>query len=257
MSETLRPKSRGLSGAGLRYFGLVCLALGIAGRCLIQNGMLNMATTSAQELLALLEKNPNMMGAATIALVLQVIYYCAVPLFSFLLVEGFCHTGNYRNYLLRVLAMAAAAELPFNLAMGGGLWVTGSRNPAFALVLGLVVLYFYRRYSEKNLSNFLVKALITLMGILWVGMLRIEDGVLVLVMTAVIWFLRKFPNFRTLGGCTAAVACTLLSPYCALMPMSLIATHFYNEERGNINRFLEYAAYPLLLLAVALVGIYV
>ncbi len=256
MSETLRPKPRGLSGAGLRYFGLVCLALGIAGRCLIQNGMLNMANTSAQDLLALLEKEPGMMGAATIALVLQVIYYCAVPLFAFLLVEGFCCTGNFGKYLLRVLAMAVAAELPYNLAMGGGLWVTGSRNPAFALVLGLIMLYFYRRYPEKNLTNFLVKALITVMGILWVGMLRIEDGVVVLVMTCAIWFLSKYPNFRTLGGCTAAIACTLLSPYCALMPMSFIATHFYNEERGNINRFVEYAAYPLLLLAVALMGMY-
>lgn len=256
MSETLRPKPRGLSGAGLRYFGLACLALGIAGRCLIQNRMLNMANISAQELLTLLEKDPNMMSAATVALVLQVIYYCAVPLFAFLLVEGFCHTGNYKNYLLRVLAMSVAAEIPYNLAMGGELWVTGSRNPAFALALGLVMLYFYRRYSEKSAANFLLKAVITLMGILWVGMLRIEDGVVVLVMTGVIWFLRKLPNFRTLGGCAAAVASTMISPYYALMPMSLIATHFYNEERGTMNRFLEYAAYPLLLLAVALAGMY-
>lgn len=256
MSETLRPKPRGLSGAGLRYFGLACLALGIAGRCLIQNRMLNMVNTSAQELLALLEKDPDMMGAATVALVLQVIYYCAVPLFAFLLVEGFHRTRNFTRYLYRVLAMAVAAEIPYNLAMGGGLWVTGSRNPAFALVLGLVILYFYRRYSEKKASNFLLKALITLMGILWVGMLRIEDGVVVLVMTAAIWFFGKLPNFRTLGGCMAAVACTLLSPYYALMPISMIAAHFYNEERGKTNRFLQYAAYPLLLLAVALVDMY-
>ncbi len=256
MSETLRPKPRGLSGAGLRYFGFACLALGIAGRCLIQNGMLNMANTSAQELLALLEKDPDMMGAATVALVLQVIYYCAVPIFAFLLVEGFQRTRNFAKYLLRVLAVAVAAELPYNLAMGGGLWVTGSRNPAFAMALGLIVLYFYRRYSEKNAANFLLKSLITLMGILWVGMLRIEDGVAVLVMTGAIWLFSKLPNYRTLGGCCAAVACTLLSPYYALMPISLITTHFYNEERGKINRFLEYAAYPLLLLAVALIGMY-
>ena len=246
--------NKGFSTTALRSLGILCLVLGVAGKCLIQNRILGMANTTTEQLLALLNKDPELMGAATAALVLQMIYCCAVPVFAFLLVEGFCHTGNYRNYLLRVLGVAALSELPYNLAMGDGLLVTGSRNPVFALAISLMVLYFYRRYSEKSGRNFGVKAVVTLAAVLWIGMLRIDDGLAVLLLTAVVWALRKRPNFRMLGACGAAIACTLISPYYSLSPLSFIATHFYNEKKGNANRILSYLAYPAILLAVAVAG---
>lgn len=246
--------NKGFSAAALRILGILCLVLGVVGRCLIENRVLGMANTTTDQLLALLDKNPELMAVATVALVLQMIYCCAVPVFAFLLVEGFCHTGNYRNYLLRVLGVAVLSELPYNLAMGDSLLVTGSRNPVFALAISLVVLYFYRRYREKSGRNFAVKTVVTLAAVLWIGMLRIDDGLAVLLLTAVVWALRNKTNFRTLGACGAAIACTLISPYYALAPLAFIATHFYNEEKGNANRILSYLAYPAILLAVAVAG---
>ena len=110
MSETLRPKPRGLSGAGLRYFGLACLALGIAGRCLIQNRMLNMAKTSAQELLALLEKDPDMMGAATVALVLQVVLLALR--FLQMLFRSFFHPFEFLLSIIRSILFFRQANMP-------------------------------------------------------------------------------------------------------------------------------------------------
>ena len=251
---SLVKENKGFSGSALRILGILCLALGVVGKCLIQNRMLGMANTTTAQLMALLDQKPELMSMAAAALVLQMVYCCAVPVFAFLLVEGFCHTGNYRNYLFRVLGVAVISELPYNLAMGGSLLVTAGRNPVFAMVISLVVLYFYRRYSEKSGRNFAVKTVVTLAAVLWVGMLRIEDGLAVLLLTAAIWALRKKPNFRTLGSCGAAIACTLISPYYALSPLAFIATHFYNEEKGNFNRVLAYIAYPAILLAVALAG---
>ena len=236
--------------------GVLFLTLGVAGKTLIQNRILDMADTTSDQLLSLLNQKPELMSAATVALVLQMIYCCAVPVFTFLLVEGFCHTANYRKYLLRVLGVAVLSELPYNLSMGDSLLVTGSRNPVFSLVIALVVLYFYRRYSEKSARNFAVKAAVTLAAVLWIGMLRIDDGLAVLLLVTVIWGLRNKPNFRTLGSCAAAIACTLISPYYALAPLPFIATHFYNEEKGNGNRVLAYLSYPAILLAIALAGEY-
>lgn len=248
----LKKQNKGFSGGALRVLGILFLTLGVVGKCLIQNRMLGMTGTTTEQLMALFDQKPELLSAATVALVLQMIYDCAVPIFAFLLVEGFCHTGNFRKYLLRVLGVAVLSELPYNLAMGDSLLATGSRNPVFSLVICLVVLYFYRRYSEKSLRNFGIKAIVTLAAVLWIGMLRIDDGLAVLFLTAVIWALRYKPNFRTLGSCVAAVACTLLSPYYALSPMAFIATHFYNEEKGSGNRVLAYLSYPVILLAVAL-----
>ena len=216
----LAREDKGLSGNGIRILGILCLAFGVAGKCLIQNRILGMANATNHQLLALLNQKPELMGAATAALVLQLIYCCAVPVFAFLLVEGFCHTSNYRNYLFRVLGVAVVSELPYNLAMGDALLATESRNPVFALVSALTVLYFYRRYAEKTGRSFAVKVLVTLAAVLWIGMLQVDDGLAILFMTAVIWALRNKPNFRTLGSCTAAVACTLISPYYALSAIS-------------------------------------
>lgn len=251
---SLGKENKGLSGNALRIVGLLCLAFGVLGRCLIQNRILGMANTTGEELLALLNQKPELMTMATMALVLQMIYCCAVPVFAFLLVEGFCHTGNYRNYLLRVFGVAVLSELPYNLAMGDRLLVSASRNPVFGLVICLVVLYFYRRYGEKSGRNFAVKAVVTLAAVLWIGMLRIDDGLALLLLTAVVWTLRSRANIRTLGSCVAAVLCTLISPYYALSPLAFIATHFYNEEKGESVRILAYLAWPAILLAMFVVG---
>ena len=49
--------------------------------------------------------------------------------------------------------VALVSEIPYNLAMGGNFFVTASRNPVFGLVLGLILLWFYRYYGEKSAKN--------------------------------------------------------------------------------------------------------
>ena len=37
-------------------------------------------------------------------------------------------------------------------------------------------------------------------------------------------------------------------------PMGFLAIHFYNGEKGEENRLVNYLAYPVILLAVGLAG---
>ncbi len=255
MSESLRKERRGISADALWTMAMIFLTLGVVGRVLLENRVLGLTQNSEEELLKLLE-DPQMMGAASVALVLQVISYCAVPLFAFLLVEGFCHTKRVLFYFLRILGLAVVCELPYNLAMNGKLWDTADRNPVFALALGLAILYFYRNYTEKSGKNFAVKLLVTVMAVLWVGMLRIDQGLPLVILVAALWALRSKPNFQVIGGCSAAIACSLISPLYMLSPLTFIAVHFYNGERETRSRWLRYAAYPLILLGVSLAVTY-
>ena len=65
----------------------------------------------------------------------------AFPLYAFLLVEGFYHTGNYVKYLGRLLLCALLSELPYDLALWGGV-TPEHQNVLVTLALGLACLWF-------------------------------------------------------------------------------------------------------------------
>ena len=257
MSETLRPRSRGLTANALHTWGMLFVVAGIVGSSLLQNAMLGITDLTNSQILELLNTKPDAMGLLTVSLVLEFLYACAAPIFAFLLVEGFTHTSNFKNYIFRVAGVAVLAEIPYNLAMGGALLVTDSRNPAFALVICLVMLYLYNRYPDKMLNSIAVKAFVTLAAFLWVGMLRIEEGSSLLLLTVVLWSIRNKPNFRSIVGCAAAFGCTIFSLYYAAAPLVFLAIHAYNGEKGENNKLANYLSYPVLLLAFGLLAEYV
>ncbi len=65
----------------------------------------------------------------------------AMPLFAFLIAEGFKKTHNVFLYMLRVLLAALVSEIPFDLMSTGRISHHGSQNVMFTLLLGLLALY--------------------------------------------------------------------------------------------------------------------
>lgn len=242
-------KTRGFGTAVIRTIAMICLILGFAGISLVQNGKLNMGTNSGAKLFELLETDPSAMGFATMALVCQVIYACAAPLFAFLLVEGEHHTRDIKNYMIRVLAVAAVSELPFNLATSGKLLDTASRNPAFGLAMALVMLWFFRRYGEKAARDTVIRIVVTIAAMLWTMMLGIQEGPCLVLLTAVLWATRSKALWRNICGCIAAAACCFFSPFYILSPISVIMLHMYNGEKSPENKAAKLALYPAILLA--------
>lgn len=260
MAERLAPQPRqrkGLHTGHLRLWAMLCLFLGTLGFSVFQNSLLDLPNVSTQALLAAMEADPKVMGYATAALLLQAIHCCAAPLFAFLLTQGFENTGSRLRYILRVLAVAVASELPFNLAVGGK-WVdTTSRNPVFGLVLAMLMLYFFCHFNGKNVFHFLIRAFVALAAAMWANMLSISDGAPLVVMTLVLWLCRNKPTLRTVFGCVTAFACSLLSPFYLLSPMVFILLHLYNGEEGEVNIWLKYTAYPAILLVLGFVSTYI
>ena len=253
--ERLRDRrTGGLSGSGLRLWGLVFLAAGMVGRSVLQNQLLGVGTISTQQLLEIMNASDEAMIIATVALLLQVVETCAVPVFTFLLLEGFQHTSNFMKYFLRVLGVAVVSELPYNFAMTGGFVDASSRNPVFAMVLGLVLLYFYKRYEGRSAQNVLVKVMVAAATLVWSVMLRVDSGVCIVVVVCVLWLFRRNPLYRNMAGATAAVVCSLTSPLLLAAPMGFLLVHFYNETHGGGKKVINYLAYPVLLLAIGFVG---
>lgn len=252
-----RRPNKGSDAAALRKWGIIFLTLGTAGRCLLLNRLLGIGTVSNEELLAAMQADSTVMGIATVGLVCLILETCAAPMFSFLLVEGFQRTSNFEKYLLRIAGVALVSELPYNLALSGTLLDMNSRNPVFGLLICLLMLYFFNRYSGKGFKLTAMKALIFAAAFLWCLMLHIEQGICLVVMVGFLWLVREKSNIRAMCGFCSAMVCTLFDMFYIGSCMSFILLHKYNEEKGEQNRVFNYAFYPVMLLIVGIAGLFI
>ena len=72
----------------------------------------------------------------------------AMPIFAFLLVEGYFHTANFRKYLRRLLIFALLSEIPFNLMMGSRLFYPVHQNMLWSLLLSLCLVHWNERQKR-------------------------------------------------------------------------------------------------------------
>ncbi len=257
MENKDKERKGGLSGRALRIWGMLFLTLGMIGRGVLQTGLLGIGQVSDQQLLEAMQNSQGAMVIATASLILQAVETCAAPIFAFLLVEGFVHTSDWKRYLLRVAGVALLCEIPFNLISSGSLIAMNSRNPVFGLVLGLIMLCFYRRFSESTMQDRMIKVVVSLAGFLWAAMLGIESGICLVLIICILWAFRENPMIRNFAGAIAAVVCTAMSPFYMAAPMGFLVVHFYNGDKGNGNRIVQYLYYPVMMLIVGVISAFV
>lgn len=244
-----RQKS-GLHAGNLRAWGMLFAIAGIVSRSILQNQMLGMGTRNTAELLEMMQQSESAMAIATVALVLQAVETVAVPIFVFLLAEGFKHTSDWKKYFLRMAGLAVVTEIPYDLAMNNKVLEFGSQNPVFGLVLCMVVLILFRHFAAKKF----VCVIMALAGLAWALMLKVDHGIPMVLMVCVIYLFRDKHMFMGFSGMAAAALCTGISPFYLAAPMGFLAIHFYNGEQGNSSRIVNYLFYPVTLLAIGLIA---
>ncbi len=72
------------------------------------------------------------------------------PLFAFLIVEGFEHTGSVVKYAGNLAAFALISEIPFNLGFFGKLMYPDYQNVFFTLFLGLLCIWMLQKAAENE-----------------------------------------------------------------------------------------------------------
>jgi hypothetical protein len=251
---------KGLSRQAIRIWGLLFLLAGVVGQGILMNVILGMKGQSNDQIMAALNSNEQNVTYVVFALLSQMAYACAIPIYTFLLVDGFRRTSRIRDYALRLAGVALLAEIPYNLAMSGK-WIDfGTRNPMVAMVLGVGMMYFFNFYSGKKIKNILIRVLVVVLGYIWANMLRIEHGVPIVIMVCILWALRKRRGFQILIGCammfTIGAIPGIGTPMYWLAPIVFLVINFYNDEQGDENRWFNYLSYPMMLLIVGLIAKY-
>ena len=251
--------SKGLSRQAIRIWGMLFLIAGAVGQGIVMNVLMGMQGKSSTEILQSLESNEKNLTLGIVALVLQMAYAGAIPIFTFLLVDGFRRTSSIKNYGLRLAGAALITEIPYNLAMSGVWFDFNSRNPMVAMVLGLVMLYIYNYYSGWKIKNILIRVMVFALSIVWIEMLRIDHGLAVVVIITTLWALRKRRGLQILGGCAMMFMLSAFpstNPIYWLSPIVFLAVYFYNGEPCEESRWINYLSYPAILLAVGLIAQY-
>lgn len=233
-----------MTGMNLKLYGCFTMLFYSFSMSVIQNGMLQMGQGADAQLQEILAADPDMVILSAWAAVFQLLGWLAVPVFAFLLVEGFLHTENYRAYLLRMLIFAAVSELPFDFAMSGRWFDWNSQNLLFTLTICLVMLYGLKLFS----ANRMMQVLIVIAAVLWSGLMRASFGLCIVLLTAVYYLLRDKPKAKLVLG-------SLISLLYITGPVSAFALARYDGQRGaHWNKYVFYILYPAHLLLLGLVA---
>lgn len=232
------------SASALRWIGLGCMAMGTFSIGVLQRVVIDLESYNNQTLYEAIAPGGGLMGIATVAVLFQLLSYAAIPIYAWLLYEGWRKTENQWIYLGRLLLLALAAEIPFDFAMTGA-WLDMSRqNPVWALALSLLMLGIFRQYDKAGL---VLKILVALAAAAWAVLLQSYMGVVTVLFTTVFVLLEKQSKLRT----AVAVAVGIFQFPAAL---GMFAVHWYDGTPGETPKYLHYILYPVMLLAMGLLA---
>jgi hypothetical protein len=244
-----REKKRGVDARAIRMMGWLALAAGIVGKTIIQNKLVAVDFDMSTSLLGLA-------------------FYCletiAIPVFSYLLVEGILHTKRFAYYFARVAGVAALSVIPYNLAYTGNPLNFSTQNPVIGLLVAMAMVYFFRQYGGRNLKGVAISVVVVLVSMMWVKMLNVQDGIATVLLVTTYWFCRKKQVVQVYGGAVVMVLCSVLNPnnpftsqtvafwnpFYIVGALGCLIMHFYNGDPDEGNRWVNYLAYPVMLLGI-------
>ncbi len=198
--------------------------------------------------------------------VMRLIGRIAMPIFCFLIAEGYFHTRDVRRYAGRLLLFALVSEIPFDLfGTSGAQWFRWSnQNVFFTLLLGLLAIHLFDTFALRNRR---VLALVSLLGCAALAVLFETDYNMFGVLFVFIFYcFRTQPVPKAAAFCVASVLLGLFhylsggslsfALILACAAFAIIPILLYNGQRGRggkVLQFIFYAFYPAHLTLIVLI----
>lgn len=241
-------KTPTLTSFGLKIYACAAMLIQSVGIVIVQNGIIHLERYTASALAEAMEQDSRLVFWAGVGSVMQLIGGLAVPVFAFLLVEGFLNTSDYRRYAATMLFFALLSEIPYDLAIHGTFLEFSGQNALFTMTICLLMLYFLNSLKEgAGAMAWVVRALIVFCAVAWATLFRTLYGFSTVLLTAVFYLLYRRNVLKTILG-------VLISLLHVTAPLSFYAIWFYNGQRGDrFSKYVFYAFYPLHLLALGLI----
>ena len=174
----------------------------------------------------------------------------AFPVFCFLLVEGFVHTSNVKNYLKGMVVFALISEIPFNLCLTGNIFSLDYQNVFWELALGIVAMFCLKKI-EKTRNNYWIQVILRIAVIIvFAAMaegLNFDYGMYGIISIVALYAFRENRVVQLLIGA--------LSFYWEpVAPLAFLLITFYNGKRGRNIKYVFYMFYPAHLLFLYIIA---
>lgn len=203
----------------------------------------------------------------------------AFPIFSFLIVEGYFHTGNLKKYLLRLLLFALLSEIPFNLAVGSSWSYPAHQNVLWTFLFALLLVHMNElaRLSGDFWQRLFTVPATLILGF-FLGLITMADYHFAGIYTVLTFYFFRGRTGRNFLLQLIALICinfnlgsyftyelalfgsTFLFPRQCFALLALIPIWLYRGRQGPSSRALKYfyyAFYPAHLLILGLLQRYI
>ncbi len=256
-----RPKAsfRPVTSDACKLLAFMFLVLYSVGASLMERNMLHLSNVASQELAATMLETSGIVVA--MSFIFRMLGHLVWPIYAFLAVQGFLYTSNLKNYLLRVSLLALVSEIPFDLTMSGKWFDLGMQSGLFSILLGLVGLEIAEVLAEKSRSN-APRFAMAIGCTLWAYLLDAQMGVFIVPAMFLFFYLEDHELFRDLSIIAVSALMVLLVGIEAIFAVAgvsliLVLLHWYNDRIPMISKWFWYAAYPIHLIILAIISMWV
>lgn len=197
----------------------------------------------------------------------------AFPIFAFLLVEGYFHTGSLKRYAQRLALCAVLSEIPFNLVMGSRLFFPVHQNVLWSFLISLGLIHWNEKAKDKAAWKRVLTGSASIVVAYIGGLVTFVDYYHAGILTVLAFYFfrgRKwwnylgqllslwYINFEILGGLGYEISFlgdTWFLPVQGIALLALIPIWLYRGRQGYHSKRLQlvyYLFYPLHLLILGI-----
>lgn len=182
---------------------------------------------------------------------LEILGRIAYPIFLFLLVEGFFKTKSRGKYILHMLVFAVISEIPFDLFSSGTFYEPNANNILFTFSMVLLTLWSIDTLKKKvsKVEWYLVSVIIVAAMCISAMLLGVDYEYHAILGG---YFFYIFHEIRPMSIPFAWIS-MYKEPW-ALAGFGLTLT--YNGKRGKQKKWLNYMFYPVHLLVLGLLRLW-
>ena len=176
----------------------------------------------------------------------------AFPIFIFFIVEGFFKTSNRKKYLITLLIFGVISEVPFDMFTSKTFFDPHWNNMMFTLALCLITIWIIDSIKNK-LDNKVLWYVISIIIVILFGFLAMQlslDYDYHAIVVAYLFYI--FYDKPILGAGLGYLS--IIKELYSFLGFGMTLT--YNGERGRQYKWLNYFFYPVQILILGILRLY-